>query len=177
MCWGLSHVRPVSQLEEARGRRGSLDELELLGEYVRKGFVHTQAAFGECAVVSHAGNSVPHSCLLTLHWVEERIGRVKVRKLIGWHKDSFIGKAKAVHTNKVNQGINFPLPIICQVFSYPQESRAPSHVAVIWEGKHHQSCCQLYILSLTSHGMGYALVRWGHLSKLCPLPTACAPPV
>ena len=30
----------------------------------------------------------------------ERIGRVKVRKLVGWDKNSLIGKAKAAHMNK-----------------------------------------------------------------------------
>ena len=67
----------------------------------------------------------------------ERIGRVKVRKLVGWDKDSFIGKAKATHTSKANQGIHSPLPMGRQVFSHLQESRAPAHVTVTWEDK----CC------------------------------------
>ena len=33
----------------------------------------------------------------------ERIGRVRVRKLMGWDKNSLIGKAKAAHTSKAKQ--------------------------------------------------------------------------
>ena len=43
--------------------------------------------------------------------IGERLGRVKVRKLVGWDKDSLIGKAKAARTSKVKQGIHSPLPI------------------------------------------------------------------
>jgi len=40
-----------------------------------------------------ASGSAPHSCLL-------RIGRVKVRKLTGWDKDSLVGKQKPCKQNK-----------------------------------------------------------------------------
>jgi len=32
--------------------------------------------------------------------VGERVGRVKMRKLLGWDKDSLIGKAKATQVSK-----------------------------------------------------------------------------
>ena len=63
----------------------------------------------------------------------ERIGRVKVRKLMGWDKDSLIGKAKATHTSKAKQGIHSLLPVGRQVFSHLQESRAPSLLMATWE--------------------------------------------
>jgi len=45
-----------------------------------------------------------------------------------------IGKAKAARQNK--EFIHyFPSTIHLQVFSYLQESRAPSHVIVTWEDK------------------------------------------
>ena len=55
----------------------------------------------------------------------ERIGRVKVRKLVGQDKDSLIGKAKAMRAIEVKQGIRVPLPISRQVFSHLQKSMAP----------------------------------------------------
>lgn len=43
----------------------------------------------------------PHSCLITLPKSDgERPGRAKVRKLMDWDKDSFIGTAKAMHATK-----------------------------------------------------------------------------
>ena len=70
---------------------------------------------------------------------EERIRRVKVRKLMGWDTNSLKSKAKALCASKASQGINSLPPIGRQVFSHPQKSRAPSHVMVTWEGKHHRS--------------------------------------
>jgi len=52
-----------------------------------------------------------------------------------------IGKAKAAHTSKANQGIHLLRPIIRQVFSHRQESRVPSCVMVIWEEKRHHAEC------------------------------------
>ena len=60
----------------------------------------------------------------------ERLGRVKVRKLVAWGKDNLICKAKAAHASKAKQGVHSPLPIGRQVFSHLQESRAPSCVKV-----------------------------------------------
>jgi len=60
--------------------------------------------------------------------MRERIGRVKVRKLVGWDKHSLIGKAKTTHTSKSKEGIISLLPIGRQVFNHLQESRALSHV-------------------------------------------------
>jgi len=58
----------------------------------------------------------------------ERIGRAKVRQLVGRDKDSLISKAKAVHASKAKSGIHSLLPIGRQVFSHLQESRALSRV-------------------------------------------------
>lgn len=58
--------------------------------------------------------------------IGERIGRVKVRRLRCCDKDSLIRKAKTMHINKANQGINSPHPMDRQVFSHPQKSRTLS---------------------------------------------------
>ena len=100
--------------------------------------------------------------------MEERIGRVKVRKLMGWDKDSLIGKAKAAHVSEEKQRINSPLPMGRQGFSHPQESRAPSPVTVTWEDKHHNAECPplpssspAYVLSVVSYGMEYPFGQLG----------------
>jgi len=62
----------------------------------------------------------------------ERIGRLKVRKLVGGDKDSLIGKAKAMCTSKAVQGIHSLLSIGRQMFSHLQESRTPSRIRVTW---------------------------------------------
>ena len=102
---------------------------------------------------------------------------------MGWDKDSLIGKAKAAHTSKEKQGIHSPLPIGRQVFSHPQESRAPSCVMVTWEDKHHRSehpplsFFPSFICWAWCHMVwNIPLVSWGQLSRLCPLPASCAPP-
>lgn len=43
-------------------------------------------------------------------------------------KDSLIVKEKAVHATKAKPGIHSSLPMGRQVFSQPQESKAPSHI-------------------------------------------------
>jgi len=60
----------------------------------------------------------------------ERIRKVKVRKLVGWDKESLIGKVKTVHANKAKQGIHSPLPLGRQVFSRLQEGWASLRVTV-----------------------------------------------
>jgi len=60
----------------------------------------------------------------------DRIGRVKVRKVRGWDKDSLIEKAIATHTSKAKQDVLSLFPIVGQVFSQLQESRAPSCIKV-----------------------------------------------
>jgi len=44
----------------------------------------------------------PHTAAgsMPLSWIGKRIGRVKVRKPMGWDKNSLIGKAKAEHARK-----------------------------------------------------------------------------
>lgn len=53
----------------------------------------------------------------------ERIGRGKVRKLMGRDKDSFIRKAKAAQVSAAKEGILSPLPRGTQLLSQLQESR------------------------------------------------------
>lgn len=67
----------------------------------------------------------------------ERIGRVRGGKIVGRHKDRLIGKEKAVHASKEKQEFKSVLPKGRQVFSHLQESRAPLHVMVTWDEKHH----------------------------------------
>ena len=81
----------------------------------------------------------PVACSLPCSGMGERIRRAKVKKLVGQDKDSLIGKAKAAHTSKANQGIHSPLPIGRQAFSHLQESGAPPCVMVTWEDKCHHS--------------------------------------
>lgn len=54
--------------------------------------------------------------------IRERIGKVKVRKLICWDKSSLLGKAKATGTSKANQGMHSLHLIGRQVFSHHQGS-------------------------------------------------------
>ena len=100
--------------------------------------------------------------------------RVKVRKLMGWDKDSWIGKAQATCTSKAEQGFHSLLPISRQMFSHPQESRAPPLIAVTLEDKHRHSKCpplpssspSILLLSIMSHGMEYP---FGHLASAVPV--------
>lgn len=62
-----------------------------------------------------------------------------MRRLMAWDGGSLISKAKATHTEKAKLGIHLPLPMGGQVFSYPQGSRAPSHVMETWEDKCYHS--------------------------------------
>jgi len=98
-------------------------------------------------------------------------------KLLGSDKDNSISKAKVPCISKAKEGIHSLLPISRQVFSHLQESRAPPHVKVTWENKHHHSKCphflllaQVYVLSMTSYGMEYP---FGQLGKAVP---AVSPP-
>ena len=119
----------------------------------------------------------PHQLLTysPTNGMRKRIRRVKVRKLVGWDKDSLTGKAKAVCTSKAKQRIHSPLPMDRQVFSHLQERRAPSHVTVTGEDKHHHSKFpppfpQLYTLSMTPHSME---CPFGQLGSAVP---AVSPP-
>jgi len=95
---------------------------------------------GSCHGLTPAGSSAPDSRLLTPpHGMEQRTGRVKVRKFVGWHKDGLTGKARPMHTSEAKQEIHALLPIGRQVFSHLQERRAPSRVTVTWEDKRHHS--------------------------------------
>lgn len=69
-----------------------------------------------------------------------RTGSVNVRKLLGWDKEGLIVTARATYTytstlHKVKQRVNWGLLTGRQVFSYLQDSQAPSHISVTWEEK------------------------------------------
>lgn len=87
----------------------------------------------------------------------KRIRKVKAGKLLGWDKDSLMGKAK--------WGIYSLLPLDRQLFSY---SQAPSHITVTWEDKCHHSEYLPFVLptpdtlSMTQYSVEYA---FGHLKS------------
>lgn len=110
----------------------------------------------------------------------KRFRKVKAGKLLGWEKDSLIGRAK--------WGIYSLLPLDRQVFSH---SQAPSHITVTWEDKCHHWISSLRpsshrrdTLSMTQYSMECA---FGHLktavlalsspSFLCILSVLPAEPV
>ena len=96
--------------------------------------------------------SLAHPPISPLSGIGERTGRVKVQKLMGWEKDSWKGKAKAAYSNKAKQGIHSLLPSGRQLFSDLQESRAPSHVIVVWEDRHCNSELSPFLLPLWLFG-------------------------
>ena len=114
----------------------------------------------------------------------ERIRRGKVRKLMGWVKDSLAHKANAMYTRKAKQRINSLLPIGRQGVCHLQESRAPRWITVTWEDKCHHSehpPLPFYSPSFTCWAWCHMvwdipLVSWGQLSQLYFLPYSCAPP-
>ena len=68
--------------------------------WIRGGNTHYREWF--CCGLTLAGSWAPCRYSLTVphSGMGERIGRVKVRKLMGWDKDSLIDKANAVFTSK-----------------------------------------------------------------------------
>ena len=114
----------------------------------------------------------------------ERIRRVKVWKFEGWDKDSLIGKAKAAHASKAKQGIHSLLLVGRQVFSQPQESRAPSRETVTWEEKRHHSECpplpssspNFLLLRTMSHGMEYPFGLVGSVALVVSPPNSLGTP-
>ena len=94
------------------------------------------------------------------------IRRVKLRKLVGWDRDSLIGKAKAICTSKAKEGINSLLPItIRQVFIHFRESWAPSCIKVTWEDKSHNSERP----PLPSSSPSFVRWAWCHMAWNIPL--------
>lgn len=75
-------------------------------------------------------NSAAHSLLVGCR----ENGKSKIRKTHVLRQSS-IGKAKAMHTSKIKQGINSLLPMGRQMFCNPQDSRAPSLLMVTGENK------------------------------------------
>lgn len=71
---------------------------------------------------------------------EDKIGRIKVRKLVGVDKAGLIVKPKAAHTSKVKQGIQSLFLSHGQVAVQPSPGKqGSSRDNVTWGGKFHQS--------------------------------------
>lgn len=97
--------------------------------------------------------------------MEKIIRRAKVRKPVGWDKDSLIHKAKSTH--KQSKMRNSFTSSHGQAGVQPQESRAPSFMMVdgylgrktpsLRMSLHFLLLPQLYMLSITPHGVGYPL--------------------
>lgn len=68
--------------------------------------------------------------------MRERIGKVKMRKLVGGDEDSLMGKAKSMHAGKAKERMNSPSPMGREMLSCPQEIWALSHLSVAWQEKH-----------------------------------------
>lgn len=120
-------------------------------------------------------HTVAHS--LFSSGMKESIGRVEVIKLVGWDKKSSVGKGKATHENKSNQGIGSPLPRARQVFSHLKESRGPSCIMVTWDDNCH--CAEYPPLPPSPnftcwewchYGVGYL---FSHLESALPAVSSC----
>lgn len=102
--------------------------------------------------------------------MRKRVGRIKVRTLVGWDTVSLIDKSQT------KQRLHSPLPVGRQVFRHPQESMAPSHVMVVCEYK----CCnservflllsQYCMLSMASYVMEYPCGQLGSAIPNVPSP-------
>lgn len=60
----------------------------------------------QCYGLTPSSKQAPHSYLLTPAWKMERIGRVKVRKLMGWDKNSLITEKKKKSCTSNNSNNN-----------------------------------------------------------------------
>lgn len=99
-----------------------------------------------------------------------------MRKLLGRGKDNILGEAKATHTSKAKPGIISLL----LMGRHLQESKAQSWIAETWETNAvflHTLHFSFFPLTVYyEHKVmvwNIPLVRWGHLSWLCLLPTSC----
>ena len=103
----LCCISNLNLLEESSDKHQS--QLKVVGESVQTWmlWVNLSRQSSPTQLLSH---SPP--------WDGERVGRIKVWKIIGWDKNSLIGKVKVVHTSKAKQGIHSLLPIGRQVFSH-----------------------------------------------------------
>jgi len=110
----------------------------------------------------------------------ERIRRVKVRKLLGWDKDSLMGKTEAVQKSKAKQGIQVLLPISRQVLTIPRKAGLHRAQHLLWKTN---AITPNIPLSPSFYWWAWhhmlwdiPLVSWGHLFQLGLLPISCAPP-
>lgn len=99
-----------------------------------------------------------------------------------WVKRQFNNQSN-IHTHKQSRTRNsFTTSHRWQVFSHPQDSRAPSHncfgrqMSSLWTPSPSHCCFSplVYTLSTMPYGLEYPLGQLGSVSQLCPFPTPCA---
>lgn len=119
----------------------------------------------------------------TVGWVK-RIRNVKVRKPVGWDRDSLIGKAEAMHTRKAKQRVHLLLPISTKVFSRLRDSRAPSHMYYLGRQKPSLQTSPflfsppppLYMLNITPYGTGHPFGQLGSAVQAASPPSSLRTP-
>ena len=112
----------------------------------------------------------------------ERIGRVKVRKFMGWDKDNLIGKAKAAHASKARN--SFPTSH-GQAGVQPSSGKQGSIMHNSYLGRQTPSLrtssssfffLQLYMLSMMSYGTEYPFGQLGSaVPAVSPRSFLCTP--
>ena len=107
----------------------------------------------------------------------ERIGRVKVRKLMSWQKDSHAWKQS--HTFKERKIRDSSSTSNWQAGVLPSPGKEGSLTCNGYLGRQTSSLrmpppsfffCLLHMLSMMSYVRNILLVSWGQLSQLCPRP-------
>jgi len=117
--------------------------------------------------------------------MDERIRRVKVRKLRGRDKDGLWGKAKATHTSKAKPGIHSLHLVFSQAGVQPPPGKQGSitrngylgrQTPLLWTPAPSLFFLPLYMLSTTSYGMEYPCGQSGSAVPAVPPPTfLCTP--
>lgn len=109
--------------------------------------------------------------------MKENIGRVKVIKFVGWDRNTSVGKGKATHENKPNQGIRFPSwgEAGIQPSQGKQDSIRPNgdlgwQMPSLWMSSSSFSFPQLYMLRMIPYGVGYPFSPLGSA-----VPAVCSP--
>lgn len=129
-----------------------------------------------CCGVTPASNYAPPSWLVTnSSGTGERIGKVKVEKIMGWDKDRLLGKGKPAHRRKAKQGIcsgvqpypGQPGSIMCNGYLGRQMSSLWMPPSSFFP--------QLYMLSVTAYGMEYLFGLSGSAVPAVSAPNYCIP--
>ena len=117
--WGVWGSRSRSQVLPSSPGRGRLCRRGQ-GSHARQSLLAVNPTGWLSLVVPHRGQLSPPSHSPTQPWgTRERVGRIKVWKLMHRDQDSLTGKAKAVHASKTKSGIQSLLPMGWQMFSHP----------------------------------------------------------